>query len=189
LRDSRSLRASARRFRLSVDSAFDEVLERCADPRRPGSWITPAVARAYRELHRLGWAHSVEAWAPDGRLAGGLYGVAIGGLVAGESMFHASWPQARDASKAALVGLVMALRADAEQRRLLDVQWCTPHLATLGCIEVPREHYLRLLDDALGAPLPAVFTERSTYVEGRSPNGGTDLSAGQPHPVGGTVLE
>ena len=125
LRVSRSLRASTRRFRLSVDAAFDAVLDGCADPRRPGSWITPAVARAYRELHRLGWAHSVEAWAPDGRLAGGLYGVAVGGLFAGESMFHAAWPQARDASKAALVGLVAALRADADPRRLLDVQWRT----------------------------------------------------------------
>jgi leucyl/phenylalanyl-tRNA--protein transferase len=157
LRVTRSLRAATRRFRIGVDEDFTGVVRGCADRRRPGAWITSAVARAYGELHRLGWAHSVEAWLPDGRLAGGLYGVAIGGLFAGESMFHAPWPEARDASKVALVSLVGLLRADDDARRLLDVQWRTEHLATLGCVDVPREDYLARLADALRAPSPAAF--------------------------------
>ena len=147
-------------------------------PRTAGT----ANSRSYLPVEPVGAAALAE-------LAGGLYGVAVGGLFAGESMFHAAWPQARDASKAALVGLVTALRADADPRRLIDVQWCTAHLATLGCVEVSREHYLRLLDDALDAPLPSVFTRRSTYVVSPGPNGETHSSAGQPHRVGGTVLE
>ncbi|UER54635.1 leucyl/phenylalanyl-tRNA--protein transferase [Kineosporiaceae bacterium SCSIO 59966] len=147
LRVSRSLRRSMRRFELRVDTAFDEVVAGCADPGRDGRWITPEIADAYRLLHALGWAHSVETWC-DGRLAGGLYGVAVGGLFAGESMFH----RETDASKAALVGLVALLRGDGDPRRLIDVQWRTAHLATLGVTEVPRKRYLRLLERALTAP-------------------------------------
>ena len=105
LRVSRSLRRSVRRFEIRVDTAVPEVIDACADPRRPAGWIDPAIRAAYLELHRLGWVHSVEAWC-DGRLAGGLYGVSIGGLFAGESMFH----RETDASKVALVGLVELLR-------------------------------------------------------------------------------
>src|SRR5436190_3949319 len=101
---SRSLRRSVRDFEIRVDSAFDEVVAACGDPQRPGAWIDDGIRAAYGELHRLGWAHSVESW-QDGRLVGGLYGVAIGGLFAGESMFH----RKRDASKVALVGLVERL--------------------------------------------------------------------------------
>jgi leucyl/phenylalanyl-tRNA--protein transferase len=147
LRVSRSLRQSCRRYEVRVDTAFDDVVHACADPRRPQGWITDDFRRAYGELHRLGWAHSVEAWTTDGRLVGGLYGVAIGGLFAGESMFH----HERDASKVALVALVERMRADGGL--LLDVQWCTPHLASLGAIEVTRREYLRLLADVVARPI------------------------------------
>jgi leucyl/phenylalanyl-tRNA--protein transferase len=150
LHTSRSLRRSMARYELRVDSAFDAVVEACADPRRPGGWITDEIATAYGRLHELGWAHSVEAWDADG-LAGGVYGVAVGGLFAGESMFH----RRTDASKVALAGLVDILGADGEERRLLDVQWATAHLATLGVVEVPRTTYLARLGRALEVPLPA----------------------------------
>jgi leucyl/phenylalanyl-tRNA---protein transferase len=154
LRVSRSLRASCRRFEIRFDTAFPDVLRACADPQRPGGWIRRDVAAAYTELHALGWAHSVEAWTvgPSGdALVGGLYGVAVGGLFAGESMFY----RERDASKAALVGLVELLRADDRAERLLDVQWVTPHLESLGAVEVPRSIYRLLLERAL--PLPDPF--------------------------------
>jgi leucyl/phenylalanyl-tRNA--protein transferase len=152
---SRSLRRSMRRFEVRVDTAFDRVVAGCADPGREGRWITPSVARAYRELHRLGWAHSVETWA-GGELAGGLYGVAIGGLFAGESMYSAR----TDASKVALAALVDLLASEPTRHpsdRLLDVQWRTDHLATLGVVEVPREEYLRRLEVALALPVPAAL--------------------------------
>ena len=147
---TRSLRQSARRFEIRVDTAFEEVVAACADPRRSGGWIDGDIASAYTELHRLGWAHSVEAWRDD-ELAGGLYGVAIAGLFAGESMFT----RARDASKVALMGLVDLLSDEYADERVLDTQWQTPHLATLGVVEVPRQEYLRRLDRALQLPLPA----------------------------------
>lgn len=147
LRVSRSLRRSCERFELRVDTAFEHVIDACADPSRDHGWISPRIRHAYVELHHLGWAHSVEAWSKDdGSLAGGLYGVAIGGLFAGESMFH----RRRDASKTALVGLVERLRKGGA--RLLDVQWCTPHLASLGAVEVSRRRYLELLAEALARP-------------------------------------
>jgi len=153
---SRSLRRSARDFEIRVDTAFDEVVRACADPRRPHGWIDGRIAAAYGELHRLGWAHSVEAWR-DGRLVGGLYGVAIGGLFAGESMFH----HVTDASKVALLGLVEGLRADpdgAAGRRLVDVQWATRHLRGLGVREIPRAAYLRVLQDLLEVPPAPLWT-------------------------------
>jgi leucyl/phenylalanyl-tRNA---protein transferase len=149
---SRSLRRSLRHFEVRVDTDFAGVVAGCADPSRSGRWITPDIVAAYSELHRLGWAHSVEVL-QDRRLVGGLYGIAIGGLFAGESMFHT----ATDASKAAVAGLVDVVSADGDRRRLVDVQWRTPHLATLGVTEVRRAEYLRLLTDALTAPLPAPF--------------------------------
>lgn len=149
LRVSRSLRKSAAHVQVRVDTAFTEVVRACADPGRDGRWITPAVERAYRDLHEQGWAHSIEVWRGD-RLVGGLYGVAIGGLFAGESMFH----RERDASKVALLGLHALLSADGDARRVIDVQWRTEHLATLGVTEVSRRDYLALLEVALTAPLP-----------------------------------
>jgi leucyl/phenylalanyl-tRNA--protein transferase len=148
---SRSLRKACRRFEIRVDSDFEAVIDGCADPSRTGRWITPAVRAAYVALHRMGWVHSVEAWSlEDGTLAGGLYGVSIGGLFAGESMFH----RETDASKVALVGLVSLLDPDAA---LLDVQWRTDHLATLGVVEIPREDYLRQLRLAVLEPPPEAF--------------------------------
>ena len=152
LRVSRSLRASVRRLEVRVDTAFDEVIRACADPGRDSGWIDERIIAAYCELHRLGWAHSVETW-HGGRLVGGLYGLAIGGLFAGESMFH----RVTDASKVALVGLVDLLRDEHADRRLLDVQWATPHLSSLGVVEVRRSTYLELLGRALEVPLPRAF--------------------------------
>jgi leucyl/phenylalanyl-tRNA--protein transferase len=143
---SRSLRRSCQRFEVRFGAAFDDVVAACADPARQGAWINRRVRSAYLRLHELGWAHSVEAWTSDGRLAGGLYGVAIGGFFAGESMFH----HQRDASKVALVALVDALRTGGAQ--LLDVQWLTPHLASLGAVEVSRDRYHQLLKAALELP-------------------------------------
>jgi leucyl/phenylalanyl-tRNA--protein transferase len=142
---SRSLAKSLRRFEIRVDTVCAEVIDACADPRRPSGWIDDRIRAAYLRLHALGWVHSVETWR-DGRLVGGLYGVAIGGLFAGESMFH----HETDASKAALVGLVEWL--DDGEDRLIDTQWQTSHLASLGVGEVSREEYLRLLEQVLRTP-------------------------------------
>jgi leucyl/phenylalanyl-tRNA--protein transferase len=152
LRVTRSMRQSARRFEIRVDTAFEEVMAGCADPARNGGWIDDAIVASYTELHRLGWAHSVEAWHGKG-LAGGLYGVAVGGLFAGESMFT----RERDASKVALMGLVELLGDEYADRRLLDTQWQTPHLATLGVVEIERDEYLVRLQQALELPLPNAF--------------------------------
>lgn len=147
---SRSLARSVRRARTTVDTAFDDVVARCADPSRQGRWITDDVAAAYGALHRSGWAHSVETWDGDD-LVGGLYGVGIGALFAGESMFST----ATDASKVALVALVDLLRSGpGAGAAVLDVQWRTEHLATLGVTEVDRAAYLTALPAALAAPAP-----------------------------------
>jgi leucyl/phenylalanyl-tRNA--protein transferase len=147
LRVSRSLRRSIADYRITIDTAFGEVVTACADPSRDGGWINDDIDRAYTRLHELGWAHSIEARdRTTGELVGGLYGIHIGGLFAGESMFHRS----RDASKVALVALVEHLSAIGVI--LLDVQWLTPHLATLGAIEIPRSAYLSRLEDALARP-------------------------------------
>jgi leucyl/phenylalanyl-tRNA---protein transferase len=142
LRVSRSLRRSLRRFDVGRDTAFADVMVRCGDPRRPGGWITPAFVRAYARLHELGWAHSIECYDGD-KLVGGLYGVRIHGFFAGESMFHS----ATDASKVALVRLVEWLRDTGGS--LLDVQWPTPHLRSLGAVAIPRAEYLELLATAV----------------------------------------
>jgi leucyl/phenylalanyl-tRNA--protein transferase len=149
---SRSLRRSLRHFEMRVDTAFDEVLTACADPSREGRWITPEISDAYTELHALGWAHSIETWL-DGELVGGLYGLAVGGLFAGESMFH----RATDASKAAVLAMAGFVFADGDPRRMIDVQWATDHLRTLGVVSIPRADYLERLDAALDAP-PPTFT-------------------------------
>jgi len=144
-RRSRTLRRAAAGYEIRVDTAFREIVAGCARPGAPESWIDDSIVEAYAALHELGWAHSVEAW-DDAGLAGGLYGVAIGGLFAAESMFHTR----TDASKAAYVALVERLRATGDaDRRLLDVQWLTAHLASLGAVEIDRAAYGRRLDDAL----------------------------------------
>lgn len=150
---SRSLQRSRRMYDVTIDRAFTEVIHACADPQRDGGWIDDQIIDAYLEMHRLGWAHSVETWDRDGVLAGGLYGLAIGGLFAGESMFH----RRRDASKVALVALVDLLRDAGPTDRLLDVQWRTDHLASLGVVEVSRATYLAKLQRALRRPFPEVF--------------------------------
>lgn len=154
--ESRSLRRRSRDFRVTVDTAFDAVVAGCGEPTRPGRWITAGYRRAYRELFDAGLAHSIEVWEGD-RLAGGLFGVAVGGLFAAESKFHVS----TGASKAAVVALGRICDEDGDARRVIDVQWRTEHLATLGIEEVPRSQYLRLLAAALRAPLPRVFAEAS----------------------------
>ncbi len=152
LRVSRSLRKSCARYEVRIDTASDEVLTACADPGRTHGWIDRSISEAYRQLHRLGWAHSVETWTPEGQLVGGLYGIAIGGLFAGESMFH----RATDASKVALVTLVEELTVGGAS--LLDVQWTTDHLASLGAVDIPRGQYLEWLTEALQRPLPTAFS-------------------------------
>jgi leucyl/phenylalanyl-tRNA--protein transferase len=156
LRVTRSLRRSMQRYEVRVDTAFLQTIEGCADPSRSeGFWISDDIIAAYLRLHELGWAHSVEAWdTEDGTLAGGLYGVGISGFFAGESMFH----RKTDASKVALVGLVELLRE--RNYQLLDVQWQTSHLQSLGVTEISRPDYLLRLDSAVEAvaeplgPLP-----------------------------------
>ena len=130
-------------FETTLDRAFPEVIQACAN--REDTWINREIIESYIRLHELGHAHSIEAW-QEGKLAGGLYGVAVGGAFFGESMFH----YVTDASKVALVALVERLRA----RRfvLLDTQWLTPHLQQFGAIEIPRNHYLRLLRRAVDLP-------------------------------------
>lgn len=140
---SRSLRKSCARYEVRMDTCFEAVMRECGNPRREHGWINEDFVRAYTRLHHMGWAHSVETWL-DGELVGGLYGVRIGGLFAGESMFH----RATDASKVALVALVDWLRDTGAS--LLDVQWHTEHLASLGVVEIPRHEYLRRLALAVG---------------------------------------
>ena len=150
----RSLRKACRRFEVRVNTAFAEVVDGCADPTRPHGWIDAQMRAAYLRFHHAGFAHSVETWS-DGKLVGGLYGVAVGGLFAGESMFY----RARDASKVALVALADGLRDG--HPRLIDVQWATPHLRSLGVQAVPRHQYLHRLPELLASPEPVMFKPSS----------------------------
>jgi leucyl/phenylalanyl-tRNA--protein transferase len=138
----RSLRKRLRKddYRVTVDAAFEAVLDGCAA--RSETWINPEIRDLYGTLHRLGYANSVEVWI-DGALAGGLYGVRLGAAFFGESMFS----EVRDASKIALVWLVARLKAGGF--RLLDTQFVTEHLRGFGAVEVPRSHYHRELESAL----------------------------------------
>jgi leucyl/phenylalanyl-tRNA--protein transferase len=145
LRVTRSMRQSAKQYEVRVDTCFADVIRGCANPKRKDGWITEAFIEAYTTLHQLGWAHSVEVFDREGQLAGGLYGVRMNGLFAGESMFNVR----RDASKVALMALVQLMRDTG--MTLLDVQWRTEHLGSLGAIEVDRERYLALLADALAS--------------------------------------
>ena len=169
LKVSKSLRKSMRHFECSVNTDFEHVIRACADPNRPGSWITEDIIGLYQGLHADGWAHSVEVRS-DGVLVGGLYGVAMGSFFAGESMFHTQ----RDASKAALVHLVSLFDTttrhqpsepnsetttatlptsidveDDSPEWLIDTQWQTPHLASLGVSEISGLDYSTRLDSAL----------------------------------------
>ena len=123
-----------------ADRAFEAVVRACAE--RESSWISETIVRSYARLHELGYAHSVEAWR-DGRLVGGSYGVALGAAFMAESMFH----RETDASKVALAALVSRLRD--QGFLVLDVQYVTPHLASLGAVEIPRREYERRLSQAL----------------------------------------
>ena len=149
LKVSRSLRKTVTRgtYEVKVDSAFTAVMQACAAPRdgQPGTWITPEMVAAYTELHRRGFAHSVECW-QDGALAGGLYGLQLGDAFFGESMFS----RAPDASKVALVHLVD--RLGAMGCRVIDCQQATPHLASLGASEIPRADFVRLLSESIQYP-------------------------------------
>jgi leucyl/phenylalanyl-tRNA--protein transferase len=147
LRLPRRLRRTIRsgRFQVSVNRDFESIIHGCADRPREGTWLTPEMIAAYTKLHARGHAHSVEVW-HDGCLAGGLYGVGLGGLFAGESMFT----RVRDASKVALAFLVDRLLARGFQ--LFDIQFLTEHTARLGAIEIPRLEYLRRLREALQSP-------------------------------------
>jgi leucyl/phenylalanyl-tRNA--protein transferase len=139
------MRQSARRYDVRVDTCFAAVMRGCANPLREDGWITDRFIEAYTRLHELGWAHSIEVFDREGQLAGGLYGVRVNGLFAGESMFHVG----RDASKVALMALVQLMRDTG--MTLLDVQWCTDHLESLGAIEVSREQYLARLAGAFAS--------------------------------------
>jgi len=147
----RRIRSGA--FTFTADQAFPQVLAGCGRSRKRdgGTWLTPAMIDAYTEFHRQGHAHSVETW-HDGQLVGGVYGVAIGGLFAAESMFY----RARDASKASLAILVAHLRARGYQ--LLDIQQWTPHTGSLGAVEISRPDYLRRLSEVVD--LPVTFGSR-----------------------------
>ncbi|HMS37381.1 MAG TPA: leucyl/phenylalanyl-tRNA--protein transferase [Arachnia sp.] len=149
IRVTRSLRKSANRYTTTVDAAFPRVLAACASPQRDGGWIDSRIRAAYTHLHEAGWVHSVEVWDEEGRLVGGLYGVPVGGLFAGQSMFHD--PElGRDASKVALVRLMVELAGLGVT--LLDVQWLTEHLGTLGAYEVTRDEYMRRSRVAVALP-------------------------------------
>lgn len=143
LRVTRSMRQSARKFTVTFNTCFTDVMIQCSTAHSEGNWITKDFIDAYTTLHELGHAHSVEVWNSHDQLVGGLYGVRINNFFAGESMFH----RQRDASKVALMHLVDAMNA--AQMTVLDTQWCTEHLATLGCIEISRNSYLDLLTHAV----------------------------------------
>jgi leucyl/phenylalanyl-tRNA--protein transferase len=149
LKVSRSLRKTLARgtYESRVDTSFRQVMEACAAPRdgQGGTWIVPEMVEAYARLHEMGFAHSVESWR-DGELVGGLYGLALGDAFFGESMFA----RAPDASKAALVKLVERLRGRGV--RVIDCQQATPHLASLGAREIPRERFAQLLRESIQYP-------------------------------------
>ena len=153
LRVSRSLRRSVRRYTCSVDRAFDRVVDRCADPAREGAWISDDLREVYHRLHDTGRARSVEVWDASGELVGGLFGIDLGRLFIGESMFH----RRTDASKVALVHLVDLLTEQYADDWTLDVQWSTPHLETLGVSEISGLDYLVRLRHAEAGSGSEVF--------------------------------
>ena len=135
-----------RHFVVTTDQSFEQVIDACADPSRSGAWIDSAIRAAYVRMHELGWAHSIETRTTDGTLVGGLYGLSIGALFAGESMFH----HATDASKAALVALARRVG----DTGLIDTQWQTPHLASMGVDAVAARAISGTHPDARRRPSP-----------------------------------
>jgi leucyl/phenylalanyl-tRNA--protein transferase len=133
-----------KKFQVSFDQAFDQVIDGCGDDKRPQGWINKEIKIAYKKLFELGYVHSVEVWNKKDELVGGLYGVEVKGLFAGESMFH----KETDASKTAMVYLVNKLK-EAGGERIFDVQWQTPHLKSMGVIKIPRKKYLSLLPEVM----------------------------------------
>ncbi len=150
LRCSRRLlrRIRSEKYRVTCDRAFEQVMQGCAEPRddEPGTWITPEMLAVYGKLHRSGFAHSVEAWLDD-RLVGGVYGIAIGGFFAGESMFY----RERDASKVALAYLIGHLLK--QGYTLIDLQEINAHTRTMGATTIPRSRFLKRLAAALSRPV------------------------------------
>ncbi|WFL78244.1 leucyl/phenylalanyl-tRNA--protein transferase [Altererythrobacter arenosus] len=163
LRISRSLAKALRqdRYSVTIDRAFEEVMEACAAPRpdHPESWISQRIIASYRQLHAAGFAHSIECWR-EGQLVGGLYGVAFDRVFCGESMFS----RAKDASKVALCWLVALMRRAGYT--LLDCQFMTDHLASLGAIEIPQKRYLESLAAARGEPDMSLRRAYSEFAEG-----------------------
>lgn len=149
------------RYEIRIDSDFDGVMDGCAGggDERPSTWINERIRKLYYDLFRQGHVHTVEAW-KDGELVGGLYGLAIGSAFFGESMFH----RARDASKVCLVHLVARLRAGGFT--LLDTQFVTDHLATLGAVAVSRRKYHRMLDKAIGKPANFLVWAKDEQIDG-----------------------
>ncbi len=160
LRVTRSFRKSIKRYETSIDCDFEQVLVRCADRSRPGSWIDDNFQNNYLELFELGLAHSIEVWDDQNTLVGGLFGVSVGKVFWGESMFHDA-DRGRDASKVALARLVSVMSKSA----LIDTQWLTPHLQTLGVRQVPRAVYLK----AVGR---LIHQDPIVFESGRSSRGG-----------------
>jgi leucyl/phenylalanyl-tRNA--protein transferase len=141
-------RLSRNEFEFRMDSAFEAVICACSTGpgREEGTWLTPQMINAYTELHRRGYAHCIETW-HAGQLVGGVYGIAIGGLFAAESMFF----RRRDASKAAVA--ILAQHLSARRYQLMDVQQWTPHTGRMGVIEIPRSEYLKRLRAAVDMPV------------------------------------
>jgi leucyl/phenylalanyl-tRNA---protein transferase len=166
------------RYQVTADQAFERVVALCAEPTpdRPDTWINPSIERAYAELHRRGYAHSIESW-KDGELVGGLYGVRLGAAFFGESMFS----RARDASKVAIAHLVARLKVGGFH--LLDCQFLTEHLASLGAIEVPRADYVVLLDSALGLGVDGAGVSADFFALERT--AGADAAATVSGPISG----
>ena len=169
LKISRSLHRAVARgtYETRVDTAFRAVIEACAAPREghSGTWIVPEMVAAYTRLHELGFAHSVESWTDD-RLVGGLYGIALGQVFFGESMFT----REPDASKVALVALVERLRA--RGCRVIDCQQATPHLASLGAREISRKAFAQLLEESIQYPLSGEHWTLDQGTRGRAPDRG-----------------
>jgi leucyl/phenylalanyl-tRNA--protein transferase len=141
---SSSLKKSMKKYYVTFDQDFDAVIEGCGDDKRPKGWINKDIKTAYKKLFELGYVHSVEVWNKKDELVGGLYGVEVNGLFAGESMFH----KQTDASKTAMVYLVNQLK-EAGGKRIFDVQWQTPHLKSMGVIKISRAKYISLLPEVM----------------------------------------
>ena len=141
---SSSLKKSMKKYFVTFDQDFDAVIEGCGDDKRPKGWINKDIKIAYKKLFDLGYVHSVEVWNKKDELVGGLYGVEVNGLFAGESMFH----KETDASKTAMVYLVNQLK-EAGGERIFDVQWQTPHLKSMGVIKISRAKYISLLPEVM----------------------------------------